>query len=73
MDLNTQVKIYSNDLLHRYIRENSYWYKILNRNPSLIEKMKEEMKDRYKLNTSDKIENISSKISMLEAILKVLE
>lgn len=73
MDLNTQIKLYNNDLLRRYIRENSYWYKLLNRNPSLINNMTEEMKDKYKLNTSDKIEEIGNRISMLDAILKVLE
>ena len=50
MNLNTQFKIYNDELLHRYIRENSYWYKILNRNPDLINEMVKEMKDRYKLN-----------------------
>lgn len=73
MDLNTQFKLYNDPLMHRYIRENSYWYKILNRNPLLIDKMKEEMKDKYKLTAQDKIENLSNKISMLGTILKVLE
>lgn len=73
MDLNTQIKLYNNELLRRYIRENSYWYKLLNRNPSLINLMTQEMKDKYKLNTSDKIEEIGNRISMIDAILKVLE
>lgn len=73
MDLNTQYKIFNNELLHRYLRENSYWYKILNRNPSLLNQMTQEMKDRYKLNTSDKIEKISERLSLVESILKVLE
>lgn len=73
MDLNTQFKIYNNNLMHKYIRENSYWYKLLNRNPSLINAMEQEMKDKYKLNTSDKIAEIGNKISMIESILKILE
>ena len=73
MDLITQQEIFSDDLLHRYLRENSYWYKILNRNPILINKMKEEMKNRYKLNASDKIERIKDKLNMVESILEVLE
>jgi len=72
MNLETQFKLYNNELLHRYIRENSYWYKILNRNPLLIDKMLEEMKDVYKLNTSDKIERLSERLSMIDTILKVL-
>ena len=33
MNLETQFKIKNNPMLQKYIRENSYWYKILNRNP----------------------------------------
>ena len=73
MDLSVQFKLNENNLFHRYIRENSYWYKILNRNPSLISNMTDEMKDKYKLHTSDKIEEIGNKISMIESILKVFE
>ena len=73
MNLNTQFKIYNDELLHRYIRENSYWYKILNRNPDLINEMVKEMKDIYKLNTGDKIERIGEKLSMIDTILKVIE
>ena len=73
MDLSVQFKLNENNLLHRYIRENSYWYKILNRNPSLISNMTDEMKDKYKLHTSDKIEEMGNKISMIESILKVFE
>lgn len=73
MDLDTQRKIFSNELLHRFLRENSYWYKILNRNPLLLNDMIQEMKDKYKLNTSDKIEKIGERLSMVESLLKVLE
>ena len=73
MDLSVQFKLNENNLLHRYIRENSYWYKILNRNPSLISNMTDEMNDNYKLHTCDKIEEIGNKISMIESILKVFE
>lgn len=73
MDLNTQYKIFSNNLLHQYLRENSYWYKLLNRNPLLLSDMIQEMKDKYKLNTSDKIERLGDKISLIESFLDVLK
>ncbi len=73
MDLNTQYKIFSNNLLHQYLRENSYWYKLLNRNPLLLPDMIQEMKDKYKLNTSDKIERLGDKISLIESFLDVLK
>ena len=73
MDISTQQKIFKDDMLHRYLRENSHWYKILNRHPELINDMKEEMKDKYKLNPGDKIERLGERLSMVESILKVLE
>ena len=73
MNIEVQQKIFSNELLHRYLRENSHWYKILNRHPELINDMIQEMKDRYKLNTGDKIERLGERLSMVESILKVLE
>ena len=73
MDIITREKIFSNELLHKYLRENSHWYKILNRRPELINDMIQEMKDKYKLNTGDKIERLGERLSMLESILKVLE
>ena len=73
MDISTQQKIFSNELLHKYLRENSHWYKILNRHPELINDMKEQMKDRYKLHPGDKIERLGERLSMVESILKVLE
>ncbi len=73
MDYITQKKVFSNNLLHRYIRENSYWYKMLNRNPMLIDKMVQEMKDKYKLNTGDKIERLQERLNFVESLLKVIE
>ena len=73
MTLDLQFKLKSNPLYLTYLHENSNWYKILNRNPSLISNMTDEMKDKYKLHTSDKIEEIGNKISMIESILKVFE
>jgi lipopolysaccharide biosynthesis regulator YciM len=58
MNLETQFKIKSNPLLQKYIRENSYWYKILNRNPEYINKMIEDMKKAYKLTFEDKIDDL---------------
>ena len=73
MNIEVQQKIFSNELLHIYLRENSHWYKILNRHPEFINDMIQEMKDNYKLNTGDKIERLGERLSMVESILKVLE
>ena len=53
MKLDVQFKIKNNYLLQKYIRENSYWYKYLNRNPGLLSEMEREMKEKYKLTASE--------------------
>lgn len=73
MNLDTQFKIRNNPMLQKYIRENSYWYKILNRNPELIKKMNEDMKKAYKLTFEDKIDDLSSKMNLVRAFMDALK
>ena len=62
-------KINKDNNLHRYLRENSYWYKLLNRNPKLINKMNEDMKKAYGLTLEDKVNDITSKINLIKGFL----
>lgn len=73
MNLDTQFKIRNNPMLQKYIRENSYWYKILSRNPELIKKMNEDMKKAYKLTFEDKIDDLSSKMNLVRAFMDALK
>ena len=49
MRIDIQFKIKSNPLYIKYLHENSYWYKILNRNPDMINDFINEAKTNYKL------------------------
>lgn len=73
MKLDIQFKIKNDPMLQKYIRENSYWYKILNRNPLMIDQMVDEMKEKYKLTTADKINNISEKLDLIRTFMTVLK
>ena len=55
MLVETQIKIRNNPYLYRYLRDNSSWYKALNRDPNSIKQMEIEMKNAYKLNLTDSI------------------
>ena len=57
MTIETQLKISSDPMLIRFIREYPIWYKYLNRNPDLFNNMVQDMKEKYKLTTSDRINN----------------
>lgn len=73
MKIDLIYKIKSNTNLHRYLRENSYWYKLLNRNPSLINKMEEDMKKTYKLTFEDKIDDLNNKINLVKGFMDVIK
>ena len=63
-----------NDInLKKYLRENSFWYKKLNRNPNSFSSFVEEMKVAYKLTTGDKINKTLDNINMLSSFLDVLK
>lgn len=69
MTLDVIFRINKDENLHRYLRENSYWYKLLNRDPRLINKMNEDMKKAYKLTLEDKVSDITSKIYLIKGFL----
>ena len=71
MTIENQIKIASDPRLVSFIRENPYWYKILNRNPLLFNEFVSDMKNKYKLTPSDKINNALNSISMLQTFLDV--
>lgn len=73
MNLETQFKIKNNPMLQKYIRENSYWYKTLNRNPEYINKMMDDMKEKYKLRFEDKIDDLNSKMNLIKAFMDALK
>lgn len=68
-----QNRISSDINLKRFLRENSYWYKILNRNENSFSEFVSEMKVKYKLTTSDKINRTIDNIGMLQSFLEVLK
>ncbi|HHT38366.1 MAG TPA: hypothetical protein GXZ95_02990 [Mollicutes bacterium] len=73
MNLDVQFKLKSNSNYQRYIRENSHWYKELNRNPERFNDFVSEMKERYRLRPTDKIVDIASKLELVKTFLSVLK
>lgn len=73
MLVETQIKIRNNPYLYRYLRDNSSWYKALNRDPNSIKQMEIEMKNAYKLNLTDKIDNLSQKIDTVRTFIDILK
>lgn len=73
MVVGLQIKISSDINQTRFIRENPIWYKYLNRNPSSYKDFINAMKDKYKLNMSDKFSKMINDIGTLEAFLEAFK
>lgn len=73
MTLEIQHKINSNIMYQRFIRENNVWYKYLNREPELFKDFVLDMKDKYKLKTTDKINKMLDNITMIQSFLDVIK
>ena len=73
MNLDIQFKLKSNPLYIRFLHENSYWYKILNRDPHMWDKFVESMKETYHLRTTDKINNAIDAIDMIAKVISTLK
>ena len=73
MNLNLQYKIYQDPKQHQFLRENSYWYKYLNRSESYYKDFINDMKDKYKLKPTDKINKMVENIDMIRTFLDVLK
>lgn len=73
MNLDVQFKVRNNANYSRYLRENSHWYKILNRHPERFDDFVNEMKERYKLRPTDKISDMAEKLELVKTFLGVLK
>lgn len=73
MNLDTQFKLKTNPLYIRYLRENSNWYKLLNRDPENFKTFEEEVKVNYKLRPTDRLNKAFEYIDMIEAIMSTLK
>ena len=73
MTLDIQYKIASNPNYQKFLRENSHWYKYLNRNPDSFKDFILDMKDKYHLKPTDKLNKMLDNINMLQMFLDVLK
>ena len=73
MTIDVQLKINSDPKLKTFIKEYPIWYKLLNRNPLLIDEFTKDMKEKYKLTTTDRLNKTLDSITMLQTFLDVLK
>lgn len=72
MQLETINELEKDKKMHNYLYDNSIYYKLLNRSPLNYQKFVNDMKEKYKLKTTDKLNDAIEKIDMVNSILKVI-
>ena len=72
MHLEIQNKIKSIPNNEKFLKENSYLYKYLNRDRNFIKQFEDQMREKYKLTTSDRIEKFSKGLDNVSKILDIL-
>lgn len=73
MQLDLQYRIKQDEKQIMFLRENSYWYKYLNRNNHYYKEFIDDMKDKYKLKPTDKINKMMDNINMVRTFLDILK
>lgn len=72
MILDIQFKLKSNKMYLDYLHAHSYWYKMLNRDPSSFNSFIEKVKEEYHLRPIDRINKTIDAIDMVSTIISNL-
>lgn len=73
MDLYTINYIKNNPLLYNYLREESSWYKKLNRGSVKLKELEELAKKIYKQTPEDHLIKLSKNIEMIKMFIDVIK
>lgn len=73
MDRQTINYIKNNPLIYNYLREDSSWYKELNRGMAVIPEIEAQAKRFFQLTSEDKLKKISKNIELISMFMDVLK
>lgn len=73
MKKETLEVIRNNTIIYQYLRDNSSWYKELNRNSNVVDNILKEAKKYYKVRGIDKLERAIEQIDMITTFMDVLK
>lgn len=72
MQLITIYALKNDEQMHKFLRENSEWYKYLNRSPANYQDFVKVMKAKYKLNPTDRISKSLDNIDLISSVIKTI-
>ena len=64
-------KLISEEKYRLFLRENSNYYKELNRDYKYYDTFKKEMKEKYKLRVIDKVDNVVDSIDLISKFMDI--
>lgn len=64
-------KLISEEKYRLFLRENSNYYKELNRDHKYYDTFKKEMKEKYKLRVIDKVDNVVDSIDLISKFMDI--
>ena len=73
MQLQTQYALFKDEKMHKYLKENSLWYKYLNRDMRNYDNFVKAIKQKYHLNLTDKINDTIDNIDLLSTVIQTLK
>ena len=73
MELNTQYYLKNNKKMYDYLKLNSNYFKSLNRDGANIKKFENDMKEKYKIRASDKLNDVIDNIDLVSSMLNVFK
>ena len=73
MQLITLYALKNDTDMHRYLRENSDWYKYLNRSARNYPSFVKAMKKQYKLNPTDNISGALDNIDLISSVIQTIK
>lgn len=73
MQLITLYALKNDEKMHQCLRENSDWYKYLNRSAKNYPVFVKVMKKQYKLNPTDKISSALDNIDLISSVIQTIK
>lgn len=73
MQLITLYALQNDEKMHRFLKENSEWYKNLNRNAANYQVFIKAMKKKYKLNPTDKISGALDNLDLISTLIETVK
>lgn len=71
MEKQILIKLEKDKMLD-YLKQNSYYIKKLNRDPSYYEIFKKEIKEKYNLRLTDKVSSVINDIELVSSIINTI-